>query len=322
MCHLILMMPLLGIGLFYVLPLAWALPLYGFVLVVSAILYGLIYRTHRQPVASGKESMLGREVLAAESFEVQGQVRYQSVLWKARSTEPLAAGDRATIMGMHGMTLLVQRARSGESGAKSCGCQTTCSCEAKRTAHLVPVGPGHKEELLMKRWFMVPIVAASMVLIAGSVAFAGAPGPSKKLTRTNSAGAVAIDVSWLKPADVSTAKTLTFEVRMNTHSVDLDQYDMARLSRLETNREPSVEPIGWSNPGGGGHHRYGLLKFSSTLPDGSPLIQPGTRHIEVVIKGVGGVAERRFRWDLNLTKTENMGAKPHGTYKLAAFGGN
>ncbi|MDV2503489.1 MAG: NfeD family protein [bacterium] len=146
MCHLILMMPLLGIGLFYVLPMAWALPLYGVVLVVSAILYGLIYRAHRQPVASGKESMLGREVVAVGGFEIQGWVRYQNVLWKVRSQEPLAAGDRATIVGMHGMTLLVQRARSGESGVKSCGCQTTCSCQEKRMAHVVPAGLEHREE--------------------------------------------------------------------------------------------------------------------------------------------------------------------------------
>ena len=146
MCHLILMMPLLGIGLFYVLPMAWALPLYVVVLVVSATLYGLIYRTHRQPVTTGKESMLGREVKAAESFQVQGRVRYQNVLWKARSQEPLAEGDRATIVGMHGMTLLVQQARSGKSEVKSCSCKTICSCQKKRTAHVVPVGLEHKEE--------------------------------------------------------------------------------------------------------------------------------------------------------------------------------
>ena len=146
MCHLILMMPLLGIGLFYVLPMAWALPLYGVVLVVSATLYGLIYRTHRQPVTTGKESMLGREVKAAESFQVQGRVRYQSVLWKARSTEPLAEGDHATIVGMHGMTLLVQQARSGKAGAKSCSCKTICRCPKNSMAHAVPVSPEHKEE--------------------------------------------------------------------------------------------------------------------------------------------------------------------------------
>ncbi|MFQ6671773.1 MAG: NfeD family protein [Candidatus Tectimicrobiota bacterium] len=116
MCHLILMLPLLGLGLFYILPLAWALPLYGAVLLVSAILYGLIFQAYRRPVACGWEAMVGKEAEAAESFQDRGRVRYHNVLWKARSPEPLATGERATIVGVQGMTLLVQRAGSGVAG--------------------------------------------------------------------------------------------------------------------------------------------------------------------------------------------------------------
>lgn len=71
----------------------------------------------------------------------------------------------------------------------------------------------------------------------------------------------------------------------------------------------------------GGHHRYGVLKFSAKRPDGSPVIQAETRFIEVVIQGVGGVPERRLRWDLTLTKTENMGQTPDGVSRLAMYGG-
>ena len=200
----------------------------------------------------------------------------------------------------------------------------------------------------MKTCFTVSVAAAGMVLIVGSVAFAWAPnadgpkgvsavparalvtglrmaaeasGTSKKVTRSHSGGAITIDVSWLKPEDVSAAEELKFEVRMNTHSVDLEQYDMGRLSRLETNGGLSIEPSGWFNPGGGGHHRYGVLKFSATRPDGSPVTRPETRFIEVVIQEVGGVPERRFRWDLTLTKTENLGPRPDGNSRLAMYGG-
>jgi hypothetical protein len=165
----------------------------------------------------------------------------------------------------------------------------------------------------MKTWFALPVAVASMVMMVGSVALASspkvegsqqAPGLSGKVTRSHSGGAITIDVSWLRPDDVSAAEKLTFEVRMNTHSVDLEQYDMADLSRLEVSGSPSIEALGWFNPGGGGHHRYGVLNFSAKRPDGSPVIQDETRFIEVVIQGVGGVPERRFRWDLLLTKTE------------------
>ncbi len=182
----------------------------------------------------------------------------------------------------------------------------------------------------MKTWFAVPVAVASMVMMVGSVALASspkvegsqqAPGLSGKVTRSHSGGAITIDVSWLRPEDVSTIDTFTFEVRMNTHSVDLEQYDMADLSRLEVSGSPSIKPIGWFNPGGGGHHRYGVLKFSAKRPDGSPVIQAETRFIEVVIQGVGGVPERRLRWDLTLTKTENMGQTPDGVSRLAMYGG-
>lgn len=109
MCHLILMMPLFGLGLFYILPLAWALPLYGALLVVSGLLYFLIYRAHRLPVACGAESMVGKRAQVLESFQGRGIVRYQNILWKARSREPLEAGKRVTIKEVKGMTLLVQR---------------------------------------------------------------------------------------------------------------------------------------------------------------------------------------------------------------------
>ena len=115
MCHLILALPLLGLGLFYVLPLAWAGPLYGAVLLVSAVFYVPIYRAHRQPVACGWEAMVGKLAEAVDGFPGLGRVKYHNVFWKARSKEPLAAGERAKIVGLQGMTLLVQR--TAEPGA-------------------------------------------------------------------------------------------------------------------------------------------------------------------------------------------------------------
>lgn len=120
------------------------------------------------------------------------------------------------------------------------------------------------------------------------------------LLRTSYEGPVSIDLTYQSPEKASEA--ITFEVRLNTHSVDLGQYDLEKLSRLEVDGGEKVEPLGWFNPGGGGHHRYGELRFPATRPDGSPVIGPVARYIEVVIQGVGGVAERRFRWELPITK--------------------
>lgn len=118
MCHLILLMPLLGLGLFYVLPLSWALPLYGGVLLVSGLLYGLIYKVHRRPVACGRESMVGRRAEAVEGFQGRGRVRYQNVLWKARCRERLEPREQVTIREVQGMTLLVQKSAPADAETK------------------------------------------------------------------------------------------------------------------------------------------------------------------------------------------------------------
>jgi membrane-bound serine protease (ClpP class) len=110
-------MPLLGLGLFYVLPLGWALPLYGSVLLLSGALYLLIYRAHSQPVACGKESMVGRQAEVVESFQGQGRIRYQNVLWKARCPERLVSGERVTIKEVRGMTILVEKEAPAGLGA-------------------------------------------------------------------------------------------------------------------------------------------------------------------------------------------------------------
>ncbi len=146
----------------------------------------------------------------------------------------------------------------------------------------------------------------TVLVLAGTFALSaeawGAELTKGDLRRSNSVGPVYIDLVYLTPLEEKADGALTFEVRLNTHSVDLDRYDLSKLSRLETDEGAKVEPLGWFNPGGGGHHRYGQIRFPAMRPDGSPVVGPKTRFIEVVIEGVGGVAERRFRWELPLNK--------------------
>lgn len=155
----------------------------------------------------------------------------------------------------------------------------------------------------MKRQWMgilAVLVLAGAFALTAKVQVAEASGSD--LRRSSHEGPVSIDLVYLTPTEGQADGALTFEVRMNTHSVALDQYDLTKLSRLETNEGVKVEPMGWFNPGGGGHHRSGQIKFPAERPDGASVVSPKTSFIEVVIEGVGGVAERRFRWDLPLAK--------------------
>lgn len=61
LCHLLFAMPLLGLGLFYILPFWTALPVYGLSLGISALAFYLILRDKGIPAKNGPESLLGLE---------------------------------------------------------------------------------------------------------------------------------------------------------------------------------------------------------------------------------------------------------------------
>ncbi|MHB1134286.1 MAG: hypothetical protein ACYC4L_18100 [Chloroflexota bacterium] len=111
-------------------------------------------------------------------------------------------------------------------------------------------------------------------------------------SRTSDGGGVTVKVTWQdrEPA-------LVFAVVMDTHSVDLDGYDLSRLAVLRTNDGREVQPLAWEAPKGG-HHRQGKLTFPAQAADGAPLLGDGTSAVELVIRGVAGVAERKLGWEL------------------------
>ncbi|NIS59947.1 MAG: hypothetical protein GTO13_04335 [Proteobacteria bacterium] len=115
----------------------------------------------------------------------------------------------------------------------------------------------------------------------------------KDLRRTNDEGPVEMAVSYLNPLRQKAGPELSFEVRMNTHSVELDAYEMEKISFLRIDGGDEQKALSWSKPGGGGHHRSGVLRFAGPLPSGAQSLQ-------VIIRGIGGVQERVFEWKLPL----------------------
>jgi hypothetical protein len=105
-------------------------------------------------------------------------------------------------------------------------------------------------------------------------------------TQSNSGGSVTVDV---QPAAFQVGNPIAFVIAMNTHSVDLSD-DLVRISTLRDDSGKEYKPTGWDGPVGGGHHRSGTLTFAA-LPN-----KP--KFVELVIKGLAGVPERVFKWDL------------------------
>lgn len=110
---------------------------------------------------------------------------------------------------------------------------------------------------------------------------------SGTLTKMAGNGGVTAAVTYLNPGEVSPA----FEIKLDTHSVDLDQYKWEGIVSLrdETGKEYGTPLI--ESPEGSGHHRSGILRFKD-----ADITK--TKTIELVIKDVAGIKERIFKFEL------------------------
>lgn len=89
------------------------------------------------------------------------------------------------------------------------------------------------------------------------------------------------------PLQLKSGLPAMFEVRMNTHSVDLSQ-NMTASSILRDKRGHEYQPVEWNGSPPGGHHRKGVLEFPEL--EGSP------NSVTLVIKNIANVPERIFKW--------------------------
>ncbi len=103
---------------------------------------------------------------------------------------------------------------------------------------------------------------------------------------TNSENSVTLSV---KPVQLTPGQPAKFEVRMNTHSVNLVQ-DMVAVSTLVDDQGHNYKPVNWEGSGPGGHHRRGILEF--------PALEGIPKSIKLVIKDVSDVPQRIFEWKI------------------------
>ena len=105
--------------------------------------------------------------------------------------------------------------------------------------------------------------------------------------QTNSEGAVEVEVTPIEISD--TSDSWQFKIVLNTHSVELDQ-DLTKSTLLFDNKRNQYEPLSWDGAPPGGHHREGVLTFRP--------VSPQLSSIELVIKNIDGIPERKFNWTL------------------------
>ena len=116
MCHLILLMPVLGLPLFWLLPLGYALPINIALWLLSAFLYRLIRKAMRKPVRDGFQSLIGTEVEVVSRRTATHSARYlvraQGELWSAYSRDTLGVGEWVNIVAVRGIGVVIERAES------------------------------------------------------------------------------------------------------------------------------------------------------------------------------------------------------------------
>jgi membrane protein implicated in regulation of membrane protease activity len=116
MCHLILLMPVVGLVVFWLLPLSVALPIYLVILILSGLLYYTLMRAMHRPVVTGVEGLVGKPVKVLKMSGHRGKIRFQGAIWQAVSDDILHKGDTAQVLGMDGLTIKIGKIAHLKSG--------------------------------------------------------------------------------------------------------------------------------------------------------------------------------------------------------------
>ncbi len=128
--------------------------------------------------------------------------------------------------------------------------------------------------------------------VLGSLVLIGllAPAPSAAqdaLTKRDGRGPVAVTVALLESPAVGSP--VRVRVALDTHSVGLDGITFGEAVAIRAPDGAEVPPASVERTSGGGHHREAVLLFPAVRPAGT---------LVIVVKDVGGIAERLFSWEL------------------------
>lgn len=94
------------------------------------------------------------------------------------------------------------------------------------------------------------------------------------------------------------AEAVPFRVTMETHTVNTSPFDLKEAALLIDAQGKEYPALGWQElpspvPAMPYHHRRGILYFPKVAP---AEIRAEMQSFEVVLRGIGSVKERRFRW--------------------------
>jgi membrane-bound serine protease (ClpP class) len=107
-CHVLFLVPFVLAGLFVFLPWTTALPIAVVLGVGTAVIISAAWRALRQPVAIGREAVVGGRGEAVSDVNPEGLVRVHGELWLAAAEQPVAKGQPVEVVDVAGAKVRVR----------------------------------------------------------------------------------------------------------------------------------------------------------------------------------------------------------------------
>lgn len=108
MCHILLVLPFIGLVLFWLLPLPQAVLLYSLLLIVCSIFFWLMWKDFWRPVRTGVEGMVGSNAEVIRGRNGSSKVAFRGEIWDVVSHGDLSVGQTVKITGVERMKLSVE----------------------------------------------------------------------------------------------------------------------------------------------------------------------------------------------------------------------
>ena len=134
---------------------------------------------------------------------------------------------------------------------------------------------------------MHSFIRAAVILAMVALGTAGGLEAQEGLTKQDRQGPVTVAVTLT--AVPAVGAPIKVKVVLDTHSVGLDGIAFDKVVALRSPDGADIAPTAVEQATGSGHHREATLVFP-------PPAQAGP--LKIVVKNVGGVAERSFVWEL------------------------
>ena len=75
----------------------------------------IVFRSFKQPLASGSKTMIGKTGTALKTFKTSGQIKINGEIWKAQTSSPVQKDDLVTIIEQKGLILTIElKTKKGE----------------------------------------------------------------------------------------------------------------------------------------------------------------------------------------------------------------